>query len=131
MGTTTTTAQLPYFCSPPTLYPSSRMETGMISKIVVRKGATYLIPPTSPYYANPSSLFAQYEKPRHTSKPPKPIPHPPPLPSSSTNPFDGMEVEEYTIVPSKYKKPKVPKLTTPNPHTTRSVPIQATVLKKS
>jgi hypothetical protein len=43
-----------------------------------------------------------------------------------------MEVEEYTIVPTKYKKnPKTPKATASNPLTTHSILIQATVLKKS
>jgi hypothetical protein len=81
------------------------MESPKTSKVVVRKGTTYLIPPTSLYYANLSSLFAQYEKPRCISKSPQSTPsHSLP----STNPFDGLEVEEYTIVSTKYKKPPRP-----------------------
>lgn len=62
------------------------------------------------YYAAP--LFAQYDPPRSTSKTIIKHPLPPlpliPSPTSTSNPFDGMEVEEvefvpYSIAPTKFK----------------------------
>jgi len=103
-------------------------------RVVMRHGAKYIIPSTSPYFSNPALLFEQYE-----SRPkPKPSSHPPSssssLPPPSINPFDGMEVEEVSpaervIIPTRYKHK--PKRTHPDPGTTRSIPTQASPVTKS
>jgi len=94
-------------------------------KVVERKGTTYIIPASSPYYLDPSPLFKQYESPRPSKQKPKPpsSSFPPP---SSNNPFDGMEVEECEFVPYiLHATPKKPKQIVPDPKKTKSVHIQA------
>jgi len=108
-------------------------------RVVVRKNIRYIIPSNSPYFSNPAPLLEQYKPPRSkTLKKQTPIIQP--LPPSSPNPFDGMEVEvvefaPYIIVPSKYKEtpkpPQPPKRTRPDPESTRTVPIQAVAPTKS